>query len=67
MILILKITDKAEEETENNVLIIYFLLIDTTRKLAEDIHNIINGYIVELRIVSIFGVRRTLQIAEWRH
>lgn len=51
-----EITDKTEEETENgnDVLIVYFSHTGTTRKLAENIHNITNGDIVEITPVKAY-------------
>lgn len=53
-------TEKATEETTevtengNDVLIVYFSRTGTTRKLAEDIHNITNGDIVEITPVEAY-------------
>lgn len=51
-----QVTDKAEEETENgnDVLIVYFSRTGTTKKLAENIHNITNGDIVEITPVEVY-------------
>lgn len=52
-----QVTDKEEEEeTENgnDVLIVYFSRTGTTKKLAENIHNITNGDIVEITPVEAY-------------
>lgn len=51
-----QIKNKTEEEIENgnDVLIVYFSRTGTTRKLAENIHNITNGDIVEITPVEAY-------------